>query len=792
MNAWQSQVERGPRLQWSGTRDGILLCVVAGLLLLSACPDPAAPCTRTSDCQDDAICVEAQCRRVCNASEDCDADQRCVQGACMPVAVAADASTPRDAAASDARPGDGSGSDRTLSDVVGADRTIPDAARDAARSDSGRDASLRVDAAAADLLSMVDGAMADGAVSDLGSTLVDSAAAYDGKNDDGTATSLDVPIPSDAATDASAATDATSPDVTVSLCGNWQIDSDEGCDDGDRYDSDGCSSLCQVETGWHCGGEPSRCCPDGYQDNDLDGSCEPTCATAGLAGCSGHGTCSDLGGTAICSCAHFFEGTSCDACVVRVKLGRTGDGSSWDLALPSVQAGVDKASTLAGVPSICQVRVATGTFQVLQPIVMSAGLAVIGGYAGEGATPDLQDSEATPSVLDGMGQVRHIIEAKSNNLFMGLTLRKGRASQSSGPNSQGAGLYLAPGAQSVIIQRCIFVDNEARSWGGALSLESADAKVVDSVFVANFTTRSEETYGGGAINVFQSTLLLQDSVVTGNTSAGAGGALRAEDSTVVIERCVLAGNSAGFTGGALRVQGTSSVLTLIGSVLVGNLASGPGALAGNGGGLRLFEGRATISGCTLVHNQAYGEAGLSFGTPATAMQVRNCVAWANVPPVEQVDSIGPDVAFSNVENWTSGGAGMKSEDPQFGIPLVGTWTADAVTDLDRARSLLTDGGASWIPGRLAGRLVRVNTSSGIAEYLVVDNSATELLVQGVLQGVPLHGKDYAISDYRPQSTSPCIDSADTLFLEPDLLGHARVCPDGLPGCPDMGCYEFTP
>jgi len=42
-------------------------------------------------------------------------------------------------------------------------------------------------------------------------------------------------------------------------CGNNIIETGETCDDGNSDSGDGCSSLCSVETGYVCGGEPSVC-----------------------------------------------------------------------------------------------------------------------------------------------------------------------------------------------------------------------------------------------------------------------------------------------------------------------------------------------------------------------------------------------------------------------------------------------------------------------------------------------------------------------------------------------------
>jgi len=52
-------------------------------------------------------------------------------------------------------------------------------------------------------------------------------------------------------------------------------------------------------------------CPDGEQDNDENGSCEPACTSDT---CSGHGTCDDSSGTATCECDPNWDGDACDTC----------------------------------------------------------------------------------------------------------------------------------------------------------------------------------------------------------------------------------------------------------------------------------------------------------------------------------------------------------------------------------------------------------------------------------------------------------------------------------------------
>lgn len=43
------------------------------------------------------------------------------------------------------------------------------------------------------------------------------------------------------------------------VCGNGIVEGTEGCDDGNTANGNGCSSICEVESGWTCDGNPSVC-----------------------------------------------------------------------------------------------------------------------------------------------------------------------------------------------------------------------------------------------------------------------------------------------------------------------------------------------------------------------------------------------------------------------------------------------------------------------------------------------------------------------------------------------------
>jgi cysteine-rich repeat protein len=43
------------------------------------------------------------------------------------------------------------------------------------------------------------------------------------------------------------------------VCGNGFLTSDEQCDDGNKYNGDGCSSVCVIESGFYCPTVNSSC-----------------------------------------------------------------------------------------------------------------------------------------------------------------------------------------------------------------------------------------------------------------------------------------------------------------------------------------------------------------------------------------------------------------------------------------------------------------------------------------------------------------------------------------------------
>ncbi len=182
------------------------------------------------------------------------------------------------------------------------------------------------------------------------------------------------------------------------------------------------------------------------------------------------------------------------------------------------------------------------------------------------------------------------------------------------------------------VQQCSFLNNEA-GIGGALNLTGG------SVSIDNCVVRSNLSYDGGGMAISEATLTCQDTIVHGNFAAdGVGGGLYLTSTNATLRRCVVSANVAGpllsgndHRGGGLFISG--------GTVLVEDTLLRANSSAG-GAGAYVKLGSGTFERCRFEENfatnagilDAYG-AGLLAHAPTLA---RRCVFWRNVS-----DSQGP-------------------------------------------------------------------------------------------------------------------------------------------------------
>ncbi|TSC31749.1 DUF4215 domain-containing protein [Corallococcus sp. Z5C101001] len=229
------------------------------------------------------------------------------------------------------------------------------------------------------------------------------------------------------------------------FCGDGVIGGAETCDDGNQLSGDGCNSVCQVEPGYTCTGQPTVCtdideCAAGTDNCDENATCTNiggsfTCACkAGYAGdgvtctdidecaagtdnCDENATCTNIGGSFTCACKAGYAGdgvtcTDIDECAAGTdncdeNATCTNIGGSFTCACKAGYAGdgvtcTDIDECAAGTDNCDENATCTN-------IGGSFTCACNAGYAGDGVTcTNIDDCAANPCLnggtcIDGVG-----------------------------------------------------------------------------------------------------------------------------------------------------------------------------------------------------------------------------------------------------------------------------------------------------------------------------------------------------------------------------------------------------
>ncbi len=175
---------------------------------------------------------------------------------------------------------------------------------------------------------------------------------------------------------------------------------------------------------------------------------------------------------------------------------------------------------------------------------------------------------------------------------------------------------------SPLIRDCTFVGNIG-SHGAAVAFSSCvDARVEDSLFLANATSDSTASYPGGAIYVHGGQVTISGSQLRGG-GAGIGGAVAVAGGGVLRGHDLeVAGNRAGHGGGGVHAAG--GTLELVRSHVVGNRTWN-----GSGGGVTATATQLALSNVLLSGNIATTFGGGLYAPDAVGGHVRHTVAHGN-------------------------------------------------------------------------------------------------------------------------------------------------------------------
>ena len=392
---------------------------------------------------------------------------------------------------------------------------------------------------------------------------------------------------------------------------------------------------------------------------------------------------------------------------VKTAAQGTGNGTSWANASSNIQAMIDTVSARGGG----QVWIAGGTYSITTTLTMKDSVNIYGSFAGnETKIADRLKSGteawefANPTVLDGLN-ARLVLDQPSDfakeTVFDGLTITKGLSNNGGGgvcmlgnavlTNSvicnnvnistgragggirnsagkvshclvrgntayAGGGIFLTDGG---IVSHCTVSDNTSTSYTGGGGIYISNGTVSHCIISNNTVSCSSGTPKGGGIIVYGTSFTVSDCVIennrvlVNNVRGGEGGGVHG--GTLI--RCVIKGNSAGEGGGLYNSNAKNCLI-------INNTAT-------NGGGYYATSNTYSTTNCTY-----YGNTATTSGGGVYAGTHTNCIIWGNAPSSGQAANT-PQMTYSDIQGWTSGGTGNKNTDPLFVSASAGNYQLKA-------------------------------------------------------------------------------------------------------------------
>ncbi|HOM76648.1 MAG TPA: right-handed parallel beta-helix repeat-containing protein [Anaerohalosphaeraceae bacterium] len=314
-------------------------------------------------------------------------------------------------------------------------------------------------------------------------------------------------------------------------------------------------------------------------------------------------------------------------------------------------------------------------------------------------------------------------------VLQGITIINGGGRYDGGAIKCG-GLIESQKNSNPTIRRCVFKNNAATGYGGAIYVYSSNPVIADCVFISNMAS---DGYGG-AIACTYASPLIANCIITGNKAVGAdhhGGGI-----------CCWGGNDA--AGNLLP----SNPLVINCSV-TGNSADH------RGGGFYAYWSQPTFINCTVVGNRALEGGGIASFRESNP-SVINCIVRDNRSPD------GNQLALINTSRvWPA----SKPTAMTVSYSNIKTGTGEITVD---ASCLL-----NWGSGNIDSEPLFLNPGMWIDPNTPA-NPHDDWFVSGNYHIVP---------------ESPCLDAGDNLSVPwqstADIDGEARICGSSV----DIGADE---
>jgi CSLREA domain-containing protein len=170
--------------------------------------------------------------------------------------------------------------------------------------------------------------------------------------------------------------------------------------------------------------------------------------------------------------------------------------------------------------------------------------------------------------------------------------------------SYGGGLYIHQG--QVALDGGQIVSNTATSYGGGVYVQNTNAILTqsdDSIIAGNTAVR------GGGVHINYGQAALGGGQIHDNTAAWGGGLCIQGSGSATLSGGEILSNTAYEYGGGVMLLASDAIFTQTGGLIAHNGVTGTGIWDG-GGGAYIANGRASLNGGQILHNQALRGGGL--------------------------------------------------------------------------------------------------------------------------------------------------------------------------------------
>jgi predicted outer membrane repeat protein len=289
--------------------------------------------------------------------------------------------------------------------------------------------------------------------------------------------------------------------------------------------------------------------------------------------------------------------------------GGDDNGTSWANAFASLQ---DALAANSG-PAIF--FIAYGTYAPTSTstgFVLQSSTELVGGFVGSGETPYAQS--ASPTILSGVGAY-HVLYADgvSTIVLSDLTISGGDADGSTDIEKNGGGIYIYE-SDSIDINNCIFVNDQAEHYGGAVY----DNIAFNALNCTNCFFLNDSANDGGAIASFSAVgVNLINCTFEGDIATDNGGGLDSEFYTyITITNCVFEGDGAtDGKGGAVFDNDIDEEVRITNSTFYDNHAnSSGGAIFNSNNPARYYQ---TLIANSILWGDGPNEIGYTSGSEPT-------------------------------------------------------------------------------------------------------------------------------------------------------------------------------